>query len=79
MILICLGVKIIHIKFLVWLVAHEKGNTLAINGERHRTVIKNCLSIQLKETDLDSMFFQQDTATRHTFGEITDILKGEFH
>lgn len=54
------------------------GNTITVNGEHYRTMIRDFLLPQIDRLGLENMWFQQDGATAHTARATMDILRQAF-
>ena len=57
---------------------NEAGAAVSVNGLRYRTMINEFLWPELKDMDVDDVYFQQDGATYHTSGETIGFLREKF-
>lgn len=57
---------------------NEAGKTVTVNGERYRSMLTNFLWSQIKNLNLNDVYFQQDGATCHTSHETIEMLQQKF-
>ena len=57
---------------------NEAGATVTVNGLRYRAMITDFLWPELKDIDVDDVYFQQDGATCHKSNETIAILQEKF-
>lgn len=57
---------------------NAEGQTVTVNGERYRTMIREYLVTQLDDIDVEDVYFQQDGATSHTARETINLLAETF-
>ena len=63
---------------MVFGIRNVAGIVVTDNRERYRSMITNFLWPQLKEVDLDNIWFQRDQATCHTARATTELLREKF-
>lgn len=56
----------------------DDGNRVTVNGERYRNMLVEYLWPELRNGDINNVFFQQDGATCHTSRETIDLLQQHF-
>lgn len=54
------------------------GHNVTVNGERYRAMINGFFVPELKDVDVDDLWFQQDGVTCHTANETINLLKETF-
>ncbi|GFX42601.1 transposable element Tc3 transposase [Trichonephila clavipes] len=57
---------------------NDEGHNVTINGDRYRAMITNFFIPELKNHDVQELWFQQDGATCHTARATIDLLKDTF-
>jgi len=57
---------------------NDDGATITVNSQRYDRMITNFFGPEIKDMDLDNMWFQQDGATSHTIRPILAILQQKF-
>ena len=57
---------------------NQAGVAVLMNGLRYRIMINEFLWTELEDMDVDDVYFQQDSATWHTSGEIIGLLREKF-
>ena len=57
---------------------NETEAAILVNGLRYRTMINEFLWPELKDMDVDDVYFQQKGATYHTSGETSGLLREKF-
>ena len=57
---------------------NANGNTITVNGNRYREMIRSFLWREIDDLGVENMWFQQDGATCHTARETMDLLKEKF-
>ena len=57
---------------------NEAAAAVSVNGLRYRTMINEFLWPELKDMDVDDVYYQQDSATCYTSGETIDVLREKF-
>lgn len=57
---------------------NEAGHNVTVNGERYRAMINDFFVPELKDVDVDDLWFQQDGATCHTANDTINLLKETF-
>ncbi|GFU45935.1 transposable element Tc3 transposase [Trichonephila clavipes] len=55
-----------------------EGHNVTVNGDRYRAMITNFFIPELKNHDVQELWFQQDGATCHTARATIDLLKDTF-
>ena len=54
------------------------GNAVSINGDQYKQMIREYLFPEMRNMNVDNIFFQQDRATAHTAKKIIRNVKGNF-
>ncbi|GFX29962.1 transposable element Tc3 transposase [Trichonephila clavipes] len=57
---------------------NDEGHNVTVNGDRYRAMITNFFIPELKNHDVQELWFQQDGATCHTARATIDLLKDTF-
>ncbi|GFS66989.1 transposase [Trichonephila clavipes] len=57
---------------------NDEGHKVTVNGDRYRAMITNFFIPELKNHDVQELWFQQDGATCHTARATIDLLKDTF-
>ncbi|GFW91640.1 uncharacterized protein TNCV_4500591 [Trichonephila clavipes] len=57
---------------------NDESHNVTVNGDRYRAMITNFFIPELKNHDVQELWFQQDGATRHTARATIDLLKDTF-
>ena len=57
---------------------NEHGETVTVNGDRYRNILKKFLFTKIEEEDIGNIWFQQDGDTCHTDEAILDVLRPVF-
>ncbi|GFW06577.1 uncharacterized protein TNCV_2189101 [Trichonephila clavipes] len=57
---------------------NDEGHNVTVNGDRYRAMITNFFIPELKNHDVQELWFQQDGATCHTACATIDLLKDTF-
>lgn len=57
---------------------NDEGETVTVNGDRYRAMLRGFLANELAEHDITHFWFQQDGATCHTARATMDILRQMF-
>ncbi|GFW85636.1 transposable element Tc3 transposase [Trichonephila clavipes] len=57
---------------------NDESHNVTVNGDRYRAMITNFFIPELKNHDVQELWFQQDGATCHTARATIDLLKDTF-
>ncbi|GFT81620.1 DUF4817 domain-containing protein [Trichonephila clavipes] len=61
-----------------YFIKNDVGHNVTVNSDRYRAMITNFFILELKNHDVQELWFQQDGATCHTARATIDLLKDTF-